>query len=152
MKPVTIVLQILSIITFILMCLSVYWALEGYWNWNAPYVFIVTVFRLISLLLFFLASMVIAGLVAPFTNFAPGEALVGLYNTQLLRMWYMQPYGVTGPFYTINDVFASVMNNMGSLWIIFTEYSFNFLSDLCGVDYMGTWSCLLPTIAFQIRS
>lgn len=126
MKPVTVVLQILSIITFLLMCWYVYWALEGYWNWNAPYVFIVTVFRLVSLVLFFIGSMVIAGLIAPLVG-TPGEALVGLYNTQLLRMWYMQPYGVTGPFVSIEEVFSSVIGNFGDLWVILSEYSFNFL-------------------------
>ncbi len=109
------------------MCWSVYWALEGYWNWNAPYVFVVTVFRLISLILFFVGSMVIAGLVAPFTGFALNEALVGLYNTQLLRMWYMQPYGVSGPFTSIEDIFSSVTTNLEGIWVILTEYSFNFL-------------------------
>ncbi|MFW9918690.1 MAG: hypothetical protein ACFFED_03770 [Candidatus Thorarchaeota archaeon] len=127
MKPVTVVLQILSIVLFFLMCLNVYLALEGYWNWNAPYVFIVTVFRLISLILFFVGSMVIAGLVAPFTGFTPSEALVGLYNTQLLRMWYMQPYGVSGPFTSIRDVFSSVTGNFGQLWTILSQYSFNFM-------------------------
>jgi hypothetical protein len=101
--------------------------MSGYWDWDAPYIFIVTVFRLISMVLFFIGSLVMAGLVAPFTNFQIGDALVGLYNTQLLKMWYMQPFGVSGPFTSVNQVFFSFFSNLGSIWFVLTEYSFTFV-------------------------
>ena len=127
MKVVTWALRILSTVTFAIMCYFVYLSLSGYWDWNAPYVFIVTVFRLISLVLFFVGSIVIAGLAAPFTGFSPGDALIGLYNTQLLRMWYMQPYGVSGPFTQVSEIFQSVTTNLGALTTILFQYSFTFL-------------------------
>ncbi len=71
--------------------------------------------------------MVLAGLIAPIAGIAPGEALVGLYNTQLLRMWYMQPYGVSGPFTSIGQVFSSVTRNFGDIFIILSQYIFTFL-------------------------
>ncbi|MHA2424590.1 MAG: hypothetical protein ACXAEF_07365 [Candidatus Thorarchaeota archaeon] len=127
MRTVTWILRILSLATFFLMCLAVYNTMSGYWDWDAPYIFIVTVFRLISMVLFFIGSLVMAGLVAPFTNFQIGDALVGLYNTQLLKMWYMQPFGVSGPFTSVNQVFFSFFSNLGSIWFVLTEYSFTFV-------------------------
>jgi hypothetical protein len=127
LKVVTWILRILSTITFGVMCWFVYLSLSGYWDWSAPYIFIVTIFRLISLILFFLGSMVIAGLIAPFMGFSPGDALVGLFNTQLLRMWYMQPYGMSGPFTRIEDVFQSVVANFSQIITILSQYSFTFL-------------------------
>lgn len=79
------------------------------------------------MVLFFVGSLVMVGLVAPFTGGTPSDALVGLYNTQLLRMWYMQPYGVTGPFTSVNQVFNSFISNIGGIWRILSEYSFTFL-------------------------
>ncbi len=109
------------------MCYLVYFSMSGYWDWDSPYIFIVTVFRLISMVLFFIGSLVMAGLAAPFTGFAPGEALVGLYNTQLLKMWYMQPYGVSGPFTSVDQVFLSFFAHIGDIWFIISEYSFTFM-------------------------
>jgi len=127
LRSVTWVLRILSITTFTLMCWFVYDAMSGYWDWDAPYIFIVTVFRLISMVLFFIGSLVMAGLVAPFTGVAPSEALVGLYNTQLLKMWYMQPYGVSGEITSINQIFNSFFSHIGDIWFIISEYSFTFM-------------------------
>ncbi|MDF1541008.1 MAG: hypothetical protein P1Q69_19080, partial [Candidatus Thorarchaeota archaeon] len=127
LKTVTWILRILSTGSFILMCWFVYTFMSGNWDWDAPYIFIVTVFRLISMVLFFIGSLVMAGLVAPLTGFAPGEALVGLYNTQLLRMWYMQPYGVSGPFTNVNQIFTSFFAHIGDIWFIISEYSFTFM-------------------------
>ncbi len=127
MKTVTWILRILSLVAFALMCWSVYNVMSGMWDWDAPYIFIVTVFRLISMVLFFVGSLVMAGLVAPFTGFAPGDALVGLYNTQLLKMWYMQPYGVTEPLTSVNQVFGGFMAHIEGIWFILRDYSFTFM-------------------------
>ncbi len=127
MRAVTWVLRILSTVAFIAMCWLVYTTMSGYWDWDAPYIFIVTVFRLISMVLFFIGSLVMAGLVAPFTGFSVSDALVGIYNTQLLRMWYLQPFGVTDPFTSVTQVFNSFISNIGAVWFIISEYSFTFM-------------------------
>ena len=127
MRTVTWILRILSTAAFIGMCLLVYQTMSGYWDWDAPYIFIVTIFRLISMVLFFIGSLVMAGLVAPFTGFAVGDTLVGLYNTQLLKMWYMQPFGVSGPFTSVNQIFSTFFANLGPIWFIISEYSFTFI-------------------------
>ncbi|MHA1905962.1 MAG: hypothetical protein ACW98Y_01600, partial [Candidatus Thorarchaeota archaeon] len=77
MRTVTWILRILSIAAFVAMCYVVYTTMSGHWDWDAPYIFIVTIFRLISMVLFFIGSLVMAGLVAPFTGFSVGGALVG---------------------------------------------------------------------------
>ncbi len=127
MRTVTWILRILSTAAFIGMCFFVYSEMSGQWDWDAPYIFIVTIFRLISMVLFFIGSLVMAGLVAPFTGFNVGDTLVGLYNTQILKMWYMQPFGVSGPLTSVNQVFNSFFANIGAIWFIISEYSFTFL-------------------------
>ncbi len=105
------------------MAYLVYFMLDSndIWHWNAPYDFIVTVFRLLSLLLFFLTSTMISGLSSAFAGgILPNDLIVGLYNTLVLRMWYVQPYGVSGPMANLREVWTSFGSNLtsvlGALW------------------------------------
>jgi hypothetical protein len=105
------------------MAYLVYWLLDSndIWHWNAPYDFIVTVFRLLSLIFFFLTSTMISGLSSAFAGgVLPNDLIVGLYNTLVLKMWYMQPYGVSGPMANLEQVWTSFGANLtsvlGTLW------------------------------------
>jgi hypothetical protein len=105
------------------MAFLVYWLLDSndIWHWNAPYDFIVTVFRLLSLIFFFLTSTMISGLSSAFAGgVLPNDLVVGLYNTLVLKMWYMQPYGVSGPMANLEEVWTSFGANftsvLGALW------------------------------------
>ena len=118
MKAVTWILRIASVATFSVMAILVYLFLDSndIWHWNAPYDFIVTVFRLLSLILFFLTSTMISGLGSAFAGGAiPNDLVVGLYNTLVLRTWYMQPYGVAGPMANLQQVWTSFGANMSSV-------------------------------------
>ena len=91
------------------------------WHWDAPYTFVVTVFRLLSLIVFFMATTMISGLASGFLGgVPPDDLIVGLYNTIVLRSWYMQPYGSTGPLTNVEEVWASFFANfwavLGELW------------------------------------
>ncbi len=101
----------------------VYYLLDinDFWHWDAPYSFVVTVFRLLSLLVFFMTTTMISGLVGAFAGGAlPNDLIVGLYNTLVLRTWYMQPYGVSGPLTNVTQVWTSFQSNLmevlGALW------------------------------------
>ncbi len=131
MKAVTWILRILSVATFTYMSWLVYRALAGYWDWDAPYIFIVTVFRFLSLVFFFLSVMMIMGFLSPLIGGAPAELIVGLYNTLILRMWYMQPYHVTGPLDSVEAVFGDFLMNMNSILVALWDLSFTFLYFLC---------------------
>lgn len=127
MKTVTWILRILSTLAFVYMCWLVYNLMAGQWDWDAPYIFTVTVFRLLSMFLFFISTLVLSGLVAAFTGISPSTTLVGVYNTLLIRMWYMNPYGVDGPFDSIEMVFANFIAHIDSIMDILINYSFIFL-------------------------
>jgi hypothetical protein len=87
----------------------VYEALRGYWEWDQTYEFVVIVFRLLCFLVFFLAIMIMTGLAMAFVGSeALNNLVVGLYNTLILKMWYMQPYGVGDPLTTIQEVFTNI--------------------------------------------
>jgi hypothetical protein len=101
--------------------------MSGLWDWDAPYIFIVTVFRLISMVLFFVASMVMTGLVAGVTGSQPGPLLVGLYNTLVLRGWYLQPFGVSGPFTSVEAIFQNFVSNLLNIWEILQINTFIFV-------------------------
>lgn len=132
MRTVTWVLRILSIITFVIMCWTIYRLLSGYWEWDIPYVFIVTVFRMLSLLIFFASIMIVNGLAAPFLGGAAlNELLSGVYNTLILRLWYLQPYGVEGPVTDVFQVFASFSTEFTSILYVLYEELFTFLYFLC---------------------
>lgn len=112
------------------MAYLVYWMLDtnDIWHWNAPYDFIVTVFRLLSLIFFFLTSTMISGLSSAFAGgVLPNDLIVGLYNTLVLRMWYMQPYGVTGPMANLEQVWASFGANLSSVLAALWNNTFLFL-------------------------
>ncbi len=130
MKAVTWILRIASIATFSIMAYLVYWLLDSndIWHWNAPYDFIVTVFRLLSLLLFFLTSTMISGLASAFAGGnLPNDLVVGLYNTLILRSWYMQPYGIAGPMTNLQQVWTSFGTNMSSVILALWNNTFLFL-------------------------
>jgi hypothetical protein len=102
------------------------------WHWNAPYSFVVTVFRLLSLIVFFLATTMVNGLASAFTGGAlPQDVIVGLYNTLVLRTWYMQPYGLTDPLTNIQQVWASFQMNLYSVLGALLNNTFLFLYFLC---------------------
>ncbi len=102
------------------------------WHWDAPYSFIVTVFRLLSLIVFFLATTMVSGLASAFTGGAiPDNLVVGLYNTLVLRTWYMQPYGVTGPLTNIQEVWTSFQMNLSNVLLALWDNTFLFLYFLC---------------------
>jgi hypothetical protein len=101
------------------------------WHWNAPYDFVVTVFRLLSLLFFFIAFILVTGLSTAITGAVPNELIIGLYNTITLRTWYMQPYGVTGPITNVNEVFARFSVDIFEVLNSLLENTFLFLYFLC---------------------
>ncbi len=127
MKVVPIILRILSLVTFIAMCYLVYNTLSGHWDWDAPYIFIVTIFRLMSMVFFFFTSLVFSGLVASLTGSASSDIFIGLYNTLLLRMWYMQPFGLEDPLTDINAVYRHFTFNLDNVWLILQNNTFTFL-------------------------
>ncbi|MBS3794205.1 MAG: hypothetical protein KGY80_04870 [Candidatus Thorarchaeota archaeon] len=128
-------LRIASTALFAYMAWLVYTLLypEGIWSWAAPYVFVVTVFRLLSLLVFLVSVTTIAGLLslvgagAAATN----ELVIGLYNTLILRMWYLQPYGVSGPLTSAQEVFASIQGSILTLALSLWDQAFIFLYFFC---------------------
>ncbi len=98
------------------------------WHWNAPYSFVVTVFHLLSLIVFFLSTTVVSGLASAFTGGAlPPDVIIGLYNTLVLRTWYMQPYGVSGPLTNVNEVWASFWVDLNNVLFALWENTFLFL-------------------------
>ena len=114
------------------MAYVVYRIMSGRWEWGIPYLFISTVFRLLSLVLFFLAVMIVNGLAVPLLGGqVPNQLVMGLYNTLVLNLWYMQPYGVTGPLTDVNQVLASsqaaFLGILNTLW----QQSFTFLYFVC---------------------
>lgn len=130
MKVVTWILRIASIVTFGTMAYLVYWLLDtnDIWHWNAPYLFIVTVFRLLSLILFFFISTMISGIASVFAGGAlPNDLVVGLYNTLVLRLWYMQPYGVSGPMTNLAEVWTSFGTNLSAVLTALWNNTFLFL-------------------------
>jgi hypothetical protein len=102
------------------------------WHWNAPYEFVVTVFRLLSLIVFFIATTMVSGLASAFTGgVLPENVIVGLYNTLILRTWYMQPYGLTDPLTNIQEVWASFQMNLSNVLMALWNNTFLFLYFLC---------------------
>ncbi|MHA1949425.1 MAG: hypothetical protein ACW99G_04180 [Candidatus Thorarchaeota archaeon] len=130
MKAVTWILRIASIATFAGMAYLVYALLDvnDFWHWDAPYAFIVTVFRLLSLLVFFLTMTMITGLASAFAGGAlPSDLIVGLYNSLVLRTWYMQPYGLESPLTNINQVWGSFQTNLLEVLYALWDNTFLFL-------------------------
>ena len=102
------------------------------WHWNAPYSFVVTVFRLLSLIIFFLATTMVSGLASAFTGgVLPENVIVGLYNTLVLRTWYMQPYGLPDPLTNVQQVWASFQMNFNNVILALWNNTFLFLYFLC---------------------
>ncbi|MFW9962792.1 MAG: hypothetical protein ACFFCX_04480 [Candidatus Sifarchaeia archaeon] len=102
------------------------------WHWDAPYTFVVTVFRLLSLIVFFLSTTMVSGLVSAFTGGAlPEDVIVGLYNTLVLRTWYMQPYGLADPLTNVQQVWASFQMNLSNVLFALWDNTFLFLYFLC---------------------
>jgi len=98
------------------------------WHWDAPYDFIVTVFHLLSLVLFFLTTTMISGLSSALLGGAlPNDLVVGLYNTLVLRQWYLQPYGVDSPLTNLQQVWSSFTANMSSVLFALWDNTFLFL-------------------------
>ncbi|MHA2207797.1 MAG: hypothetical protein ACXABV_01380 [Candidatus Thorarchaeota archaeon] len=106
-------------------------SLNDVWHWNAPYDFVVTVFRLLSLVFFFIAFVLIIGLSTAITGVMPNELVAGLYNTITLRTWYMQPYGVSGPITNVDEVFARFSVDIFEVLNSLFENTFLFLYFLC---------------------
>jgi hypothetical protein len=129
LRVVTWILRIASITTFAGMAYYVYSLLDSndIWHWAAPYDFIVTVFRLLSLLIFFITSTMISSLSAVFSGAIPNDVIVGLYNTLVLRSWYMQPYGISGPMTNLADVWASFQSNLANVLAALWDNTFLFL-------------------------
>jgi len=112
------------------MAYLVYFLLDvnDFWHWEAPYTFVVTVFRLLSLLVFILTTTMISGLVGAFAGGAmPSDLIVGLYNTLVLRTWYMQPYGVSGPMINVTEVWVSFQTNLMEVLSALWDNTFLFL-------------------------
>lgn len=112
------------------MAFLVYTALDSndIWHWAAPYDFIVTVFRLLSLLVFFLTTTMINSLSLSFIGAAPpSDMIVGLYNTIVLRTWYLQPYGVSGPATNLAEVWTSFQSNLSAVLLALWDNTFLFL-------------------------
>ncbi|MHA1741072.1 MAG: hypothetical protein ACTSVD_03160 [Candidatus Thorarchaeota archaeon] len=128
MKWVTWILRILSTATFAYMCYIVYNQLSGYWDWNAPYTFIVTVFRILSLLLFYLCVVISYGVTAAVVGGQTANTLAtGIYNSLILRFWYLQPYGFSGPMTNVYQVLALFQSRLLTiLWQLY-DLTFTFL-------------------------
>jgi hypothetical protein len=129
LKVVTWILRIASVATFATMAALVYLFLDvnDIWHWTAPYEFIVTVFRLLSLLLFFLSTTMISGLSTAILGIYPNDLVIGLYNTLVLRSWYLQPYGLDGPLTNLEQVWTSFGADLYSvLWALW-DNTFLFL-------------------------
>ncbi|MGQ4912661.1 MAG: hypothetical protein ACP6KW_10870 [Candidatus Thorarchaeota archaeon] len=123
MKAVTWILRIAATAAFAAMAYLVYSILDvnDIWHWNAPYTFVVTVFRLLSLLFFFMTVTMVNSVASIFSGGTiPNDLVIGLYNTLILRMWYMQPYGASGPLTNLQEVWTSFFVNLwqvlGDLW------------------------------------
>jgi hypothetical protein len=112
------------------MAFLVYYLLDvnDFWHWDAPYAFVVTVFQLLSLIVFFLTTTMITGLVSAFAGGAmPSDLIIGLYNTLVLKTWYMQPYGVTGPLTNVAEVWGSFQANLIEVLFSLWDNTFLFL-------------------------
>ncbi|NHJ12632.1 MAG: hypothetical protein EAX95_03110 [Candidatus Thorarchaeota archaeon] len=133
MRIVTWILRVASVAAFAAMAWLVYIAMDvnDVWHWAAPYEFVVTVFRLLSLIFFFTSILVMSGLVIALTGANPGALVTGLYNTLVLRMWYMQPYGVSGPLTDINQVIAQFTGDLQRILLSLWNNTFLFLYFLC---------------------
>ena len=133
MRVVTWILRIASAAAFVYMAWLVYSAMyiNDVWHWAAPYEFVVTVFRLLSLIFFFTSILLMSGLAAALTGSLPGPLITGLYNTLILRTWYMQPYGVTGPLTDINQVIAQFSSDIFDIALRLWDNTFLFLYFLC---------------------
>jgi hypothetical protein len=127
LRAVTFALRILSALTFIVMCWYVYSALSGHWIWDDPYIFIVTIFQLLSMVVYFTASLIMAGLAAVVAGQDMAQVMVAIYNALALNTWYMHPYGVTGPVSDIFQVFVIFQSNLDQLLLILNVYTFTFL-------------------------
>ena len=98
------------------------------WHWDAPYAFVVTVFRMMSLVVFFLTTTMLSGLTSAFAGgVLPENVIVGLYNTIVLRTWYMQPYGLTDPLTNVQEVWASFLMNWNNVLMALWNNTFLFL-------------------------
>ncbi|UCE09397.1 MAG: hypothetical protein JSW61_10530 [Candidatus Thorarchaeota archaeon] len=134
MKVVTWILRILSTAAFIGMCYLVYTIMDvnGVWGWAAPYEFVVTVFRLLSLFFFFLTMILMYGLSSMFMGAQGADQIaVNIYNTLVLRMWYMQPYGVDSPIVSVGEVFSRFGQDFAVILDILWNNTFLFLYFLC---------------------
>ncbi len=133
MRVVTWILRIASAAAFVYMAWLVYSAMyiNDVWHWAAPYEFVVTVFRLLSLIFFFTSIVLLSGLVTAATGLAPGPLVTGLYNTLILRTWYMQPYGVTGPLTDVNQVITQFSSDIWTIAWSLWDNTFLFLYFLC---------------------
>ncbi len=127
MKTVTWILRILSTATFAYMCFIVYNQLRGYWDWNSPYVFIVTVYRILSLLLFYLVIIVAQGFEQLVGGGASSSLATALFNTIMLKFWYLQPYGGATPFTDIQQVFLYLNTQLGIIAMDLWDRTFTFL-------------------------
>jgi len=133
LKPVTWVLRIASAAAFVAMAYLVWDAMNAndVWHWDAPYNFVVTVFRMLSLVFFYVSFILVTGISGALLGTVPPNLIVGLYNTIVLRLWYMQPYGITGPVTDPNQVFIrfqqDIFNVLGSL----VDNAFPFFYFLC---------------------
>ncbi|MFX1367703.1 MAG: hypothetical protein ACFFAY_03795 [Promethearchaeota archaeon] len=133
MRVVTWILRIASAAAFVYMAWLVYSAMyiNDVWHWAAPYEFVVTVFRLLSLIFFFTSIVLLSGLVTAATGLAPGPLVTGLYNTLILRTWYMQPYGVAGPLTNVNQVITQFSSDIWTIAWSLWDNTFLFLYFLC---------------------
>jgi hypothetical protein len=74
----------------------------------------------------------VSGLASAFTGGAlPENVVVGLYNTLVLKTWYMQPYGLTDPLTNIQQVWASFQLNLSNVLLSLWNNTFLFLYFLC---------------------
>ncbi|MHA1771234.1 MAG: hypothetical protein ACTSX2_09460 [Candidatus Thorarchaeota archaeon] len=128
MKFVTWILRLLSTATFVYMCWIVYNQLSGYWDWASPYTFIVTVFRVLSLILFFVTIIVVNGIASIVLGGHMANSLVvGLYNSMTLHFWYLQPYGSHGPLTDVYQVFQVFSTQIFDLAFQLWDDTFTFL-------------------------
>jgi hypothetical protein len=110
-----------------------YMDINGIWGWSAPYNFVITVFHLLSLVAFFLALLIFIGVANVVFGSIPQDLVIGIYNSVVLRLWYLQPYNVSDPV-AITDpsqVLANFSTNLLALIDTLWNNTFLFLYFLC---------------------
>ncbi|MEM2142345.1 MAG: hypothetical protein QXS20_05040 [Candidatus Thorarchaeota archaeon] len=125
MRLVTWILRALSTVLFAYMSWRVYLLLQGYWNWNAAYDFVVSIFRLLSLAILFVSLNIIAIVTQ---SIMPGaqSLFTGIYGVFLAKMWYLWP-STGSAVVPDSTMIGEMLRNLLSRSSIIIDEAFSFL-------------------------